>query len=31
MNDEWMPAFARMIDRPEPAVDDPLQLADGAL
>ena len=31
MNDEWMPAFARMIDRPEPAEDDPLQLADGAL
>ena len=31
MNDEWLPAFARLTPRREPEEDDPLQLGDGAL
>jgi len=31
MNDEWMPSFAKIVERPERVEDDPLQLADGAL
>jgi hypothetical protein len=31
MNDEWMPSFAKIVERPKPAVDDPLQLSDNAI
>jgi len=31
MNDEWLPAFAKLTPRREPEEDDPLQLGDGAL
>ena len=31
MNDEWLPAFARLTPRREPEEDDPLQLGDGVL
>ena len=30
MNDDWLPAFAKLTKR-EPEVDDPLQLPDGAM